>query len=137
MEHETYIEMLIDNFRIYYPTENVNGMKFEYDEHFNPHELIIHFPDGTTKVYDDMNKSIRVIYTDRTNISEDAWRREFVRRIKILMLRHSMTQEELANRLGISQPTLSGYLTGRNMPSFYFVTKLAKVLDCSPNDLYL
>lgn len=131
------VDLLVNNFLLYFPTENVHGIEFDYNENFNPFELLIKYPDGTVKVYDDSNRSIRIIYFDQENISDEAWKKEFARRVKWKMRRKGYTQEELAEELGTTQAMISGYLNGKNIPSFRFVTKLAKILDCTPNDLYI
>lgn len=135
------IDVLVNNFFLYFPTENVQGIEFNYNENFNPFELLIKYPDGTIKVYDDIDKSIRIICHSREDISEDIyediWKREFARRIKWRMQRKGYTQEELAAEVGTSQTMINRYLTGKTIPSFYMVTRLATVLDCTPNDLYI
>jgi len=131
------LDNLIDNFFLYFPTENIEGTDFECNENYNPFELIIKYPDGTVKVYDDLNRSIRIVSYNSGNVTDEIWKREFARRVKWRLHRKGYTQEELAAELGINRCTLNGYLTGKNMPGFRFVTKLAKALGCTPNDLYI
>lgn len=44
-----------------------------------------------------------------------------------------MTQTELATRLGIKQPTIGQYLSGRAMPALDTLANLCKVLDLDAN----
>ncbi|HIU80835.1 MAG TPA: helix-turn-helix transcriptional regulator [Candidatus Coproplasma excrementipullorum] len=44
-----------------------------------------------------------------------------------------MTQTELAARLGIKQPTIGQYLSGRAMPALDTLANLCKVLDLDAN----
>ena len=46
-----------------------------------------------------------------------------------------MTQTELARRLGIRQPTIGQYLSGRSMPALDTFANLCKVLDVDANDI--
>lgn len=46
-----------------------------------------------------------------------------------------MTQTELARRLGIRQPTIGQYLSGRSMPALDTFANLCKVLDLDANDI--
>ena len=43
-----------------------------------------------------------------------------------------MTQTELARRLGIRQPTIGQYLSGRSMPALDTFANLCAVLDVDP-----
>jgi DNA-binding Xre family transcriptional regulator len=97
-------------------------------------EIIVECDDGYTFAYDDLDKTIRMLPADSNNMSEEMWHREFGRKLRKLMFRKGLTQIELANKVGISQATLSNYITGRNMPGFYIIDKLARALDCSTDD---
>ena len=46
-----------------------------------------------------------------------------------------MTQTELAKRIGIIQPSLAQYLTGRAMPALDTFAKLCAVLDLDANEI--
>lgn len=46
-----------------------------------------------------------------------------------------MTQTELARRLGIRQPTIGQYLSGRSMPALDTFANLCKALDVDANDI--
>lgn len=41
----------------------------------------------------------------------------------------------IADRLGISRPTLSQYISGRILPSLTTFARLCEVIDCSPDDI--
>lgn len=52
-------------------------------------------------------------------------------RVKVLLAEHEMSQRELAFRSGISQATISGFLSGRNSDmKVSTIRKIAKVLGC-------
>jgi len=50
-------------------------------------------------------------------------------------LRRGLTQRQLAERLGVSPPTISHWETGRWRPPRYRIGQLATVLGVAPNDL--
>lgn len=54
------------------------------------------------------------------------------KRIKIARLKKGITQEELAQRLGISYPTLSKYENEHRIPDAILLSHMAKELDCNP-----
>lgn len=52
-------------------------------------------------------------------------------RIKSLRLAHSMNQKDFANRIGISQPTLSCYENGTAFPSIEILINIASIFGVS------
>ena len=48
-----------------------------------------------------------------------------------------MTQNDLSEKLHISQSMVSWYLTGRALPGYVILKNMAKVLNCSVEELYL
>ena len=55
------------------------------------------------------------------------------KRIAEAIRQSGMTKTELANRLGIKQPTVRQYLSGRAMPALDTLANLCKVLDVDTN----
>ena len=48
---------------------------------------------------------------------------------------HGMTQKELADKLGISDKTVSKWETGKGMPDMDFLIPLCSALDINVNEL--
>lgn len=48
-----------------------------------------------------------------------------------------MTQEELGNRLGVVRATVSAWECGTNTPSINMAFRVAEILGCSVEQLYL
>ncbi len=58
---------------------------------------------------------------------------EMIRERLIESIRTSgLTQTEIAKRLGIKQPTIGQYLSGRSMPALDTFANLCKILDADP-----
>ena len=58
---------------------------------------------------------------------------EMIRERLIESIRISgLTQTEIAKRLGIKQPTVGQYLSGRSMPALDTFANLCKILDADP-----
>ncbi len=66
-----------------------------------------------------------------TMISSDIIRKRLAEAIR----QSGMTQTELACKVGIKQPTIGQYLSGRAMPSLETFANLCKVLDVSSDDI--
>lgn len=59
----------------------------------------------------------------------------FADRLKKFRTDLDMKQEELADKIGVSQKTISSWEVGRSEPTMREVAKLCKVLDCTVEDL--
>lgn len=126
------LDEMLKNLQLYFPT--VASRMIEYQDS-GDFELVVRCDNSETFIYDDLDKTIRMLPSDSESMTEDMWRREFGRRLRKRMIRKGMTQSELAEKVGISQVMLSNYITGRSMPGFYIVDKLVRALDCSTDDL--
>ena len=59
-----------------------------------------------------------------------------IRRKLVDAIRHSgLSQVEIAAKLGIAQPTVAQYLSGRAMPALDTFANLCIVLDLDPSDI--
>ena len=56
-------------------------------------------------------------------------------KLAIIRKQKKMTQEMLAERLGLSSTTVSQYERGVRNPNITTLAKIAKVLECTFNDL--
>ena len=95
-------------------------------------ELEIHNKDGSIDIYNDMNHSLG---SKIDTCSDAGWKKEFARRLRKKIAMRGITQTNISELTGISQPLLSLYVQGKSLPSAQKVSALAKVLGCSVNDL--
>lgn len=56
--------------------------------------------------------------------------------LKDIRQKRQISQVQLANRLAVSNRTISHYETGKRTPSLATIKKLAIALHCKPTDLY-
>jgi len=61
----------------------------------------------------------------------------FGKAVKIRRIELSISQEDLANRAGLSRSFLSGVELGNRQASVSTVWRLAEALECQPSDLWL
>lgn len=127
-------ESMFRNFCMYFPSE-VNNVKHYRVDPMIPNELILQCQDGSVYIYNDYKNTIRKIIQNSDELTEEERRSEFGRKLRYLISKNGYTQAEFADLVGISQPILNGYITGRNTPSFTVVCRLSDILGCSTDDL--
>ena len=57
---------------------------------------------------------------------------EIRERLNEAIRKSGLTQTEIANRTGVTQPTIGQYLSGRAMPALDTFANLCEVLDADP-----
>lgn len=122
---------ILRNCEMYFPfltDDAVATIDIGYDE------LLIELNDGERYVYNNLERTIRRASTDRSNVTEEEFRREFGIRLRNIMVLKCLTQSELAERSDVSQVSISKYMSGKSTPSFYTLHKLSKALGCSIED---
>lgn len=103
----------------------------------NEWDLLITFKNGKKFIYDTFTNYYRgVFYETVDELTDEQEKKEFSRRLRILMKRKFITQEQLAELLGTSQTMISRYMNGQCLPSVLIVRKIAKILDCSMDELF-
>jgi transcriptional regulator with XRE-family HTH domain len=60
-----------------------------------------------------------------------------VKRLFISELQNGLTQKEIAERVGTSQPHVSSWLSGQRIPSSKNLMKLCKVIEKTPMEFYV
>lgn len=123
---------LLENLKIYFPflSKDIQGW-MKNDEW----GITVRTKQGETFFYDDYEHTIRRLPAYSRDMTEEQCRMEFGYRLRRIMYKKGMTQAELSELTGISQPQISTYLSGKNSPSFYKVDRIAKALGCSTDDL--
>ena len=122
------MHQLIDDFNKWLPS--IARHAISYHEGYRA-ELIIELDDGDWISYDGFNRTVRNLPFDSNDMSEIEFRREFGIRLSDIMWHKGVSETRLAELTGISQVSISNYITGKTTPSFYIVDKIAKVLGCS------
>lgn len=55
--------------------------------------------------------------------------------IRRLRIKANLTQEELALEVGVTQGSVAQWESGATCPAFNKISKIAKALHCTPNDI--
>lgn len=68
--------------------------------------------------------------------TESELRRQWGEAIRARRLALALTQDVLAKRVGVEQPTVSDWETGSSAPTLANQIAIARVLACDPRDLF-
>lgn len=120
-----------ENMKLHFPLIAEHAVEFIQDDRTS---IILKLKTGESFLYDDLDKTMRKLPSDSGSMTEPELRREFIFRVRKIMILKGITQTELSEMTGISQPVLNNYLSGKNTPGFYAVDKIAKALKCSVDD---
>lgn len=123
------IAKYIQRFKLHYPLTASNVHEFYYDSDLD--ELIFISDDNSLWCYEDVNNTVHCISDNYKNISDDEYKKEFGRRLQKIMLKKRITQDDLTEKTGISQCTISKYVNGISVPSFINAVKIADALHYS------
>lgn len=101
-----------------------------------PFELMLIYKDGVKAVYNITFDEIRVLTVpeERDLISEDEWRTSFSKLLCAIMARNNISQSELVIRTGINKDDIIRYCSGKVIPPFNAVDKIARALECPLDD---
>ena len=97
-------------------------------------EIMVTTTDGQRYIYNDSEQSIRRL-PDPRDMTEEECLQEFGYRLRNIMKCRAVSQPELADMTGISQPRISNYMRGQISPGFFNLDKIARALDCLIEDL--
>ena len=63
------------------------------------------------------------------------WKKKFGKNLEKLMTEKGINQTDLSRKADISQPRIHDYLEGKCIPNGWRLVNIAKVLECSVDDL--
>lgn len=118
LEHE------IEEFKNFYPTY---GQMIEEFKKVDIDLVRVKLTDGRIGYFNTISYYFDLVYMVGFSY-EKAWRYAFKTLLANRMDYKYMSQSDLSKASGISQGTISGYLSGRKMPSTVSIVKLAKAL---------
>lgn len=101
-------------------------------------EITVKIKDGKKYAYDFMTRRAYPVRDQNDNdidISEEEWRDMFAHNLNKKMRNVTMSQDRLAEEVGISQVMISKYVNGLATPSSLNLIKIAKALQCSIHEL--
>lgn len=125
-------DYMYKNAKMYYPSMINEAVEYGC---INDHEIVFIFEDGSRVIYDDFDKTIRSITNVNSTPTADQYKKDFSIRLHRLLCYKGISQQELADLIGVDQSIISKYMRGTHAPSLYTACAIAKALNCSLNDL--
>ena len=127
----TDTEYLIERFRNDYPymADEIVDSKLH-----DKWTIDLIMKNGEKLRYDSIEGLSRTL-KETSSIDDDEWKKALGRRIKRYIWSKGFTQQQLADRTGISQYLISRYINGYVSPSARNLKKIADALSCSADDL--
>ena len=102
----------------------------------NEYDLFVSYKNGEKYIIDTFHNTFSGFYPEGYILSDEEWEMSFRKRLRQRLSRRRMTQEELANRLGISRTTVNRYINGETIPSALMLKKISLVLNCDINEFF-
>ena len=99
-------------------------------------QVVFRTPDGLLGIYDGLRHITRQVFDDFDKMEEFWFNREISCNIEHQMILAGYTEETLAEAIGVSAKTVYNYLNGKTAPRTDTLFKIAKVLGCTPDDLF-
>lgn len=102
--------------------------------------ILVTLEDGTRIEYNSFDNTIKdvtkfYIHDSEENVDEEQWRKEFGRKLRLAITNRGISQEKVADRVGISRQMMTRYVRGSSTPSGYILSKLSEILDCDVREL--
>lgn len=119
------IDYLIDDLKLY--NKWIYEDAYDYNVLDNTN-LIVTLNDGRRYFYDYSVHSGRFL-PDEHDYTYDEYKKEFSYRLFYLMKRRHITQKELSEMTGISEYSISAYITEKSIPSSFNLDRISKALE--------
>ena len=127
-------DVTFSKFKTYFPIMAEKAVDY-YRSGINA--IVVLMNDGSRLEYHSTMNTIRSIVssTEEKAFTEDNYQRDFSYNLMSKMVDAGLTQSSLAEKTGISQVSISRYLNRKALPNIYNCEKIARVLNCSINEL--
>lgn len=102
----------------------------------NEYDMFVKFKDGRKYIYDTYRGGFSGFYPENYELTDEEWGRSFKTRLRKIMDRNMITQEELAERLGLSRRTINRYVNGETVPTALMLNKISRALKCPLDEFF-
>lgn len=134
IEKTAKYENYFKNYLLYYPFQGEHVVDWWPSGNY---EINIRFDNGKVFFYNDLTGYSGPVkrFDGISEIRQGEWTIRFAQRFTRALDEHNLTQKMLSERTGITEANLSLYSNGRAIPSAMTLSKLAKAIGCSADEL--
>lgn len=125
-------KMIMEQFQMYFPDLYEQGIDWWKS---GPYHITVLLNDNSRVEFDSSNNTIRWVPKLDRSVDSEQLRKEIGRNIRKYIIYRGMRQQEVAEKLGITEAMLSRYINGTSMPGIDKLHGLASVLGCQVNEL--
>ena len=129
-KYENYFK----NYLLYFPFQGEHIIEWWPSGNY---QITIQFDNGELFFYNNLTGYSGPVkrFDEVSEITLGEWKMRFAQRFMRALEEHNLTQRMLSERTGITESNLSLYSNGRAVPSAMTISKLAKAIGCSADDL--
>lgn len=102
----------------------------------NEYDLFVLYKNGNKYIIDTFHNTFCGFYPEGHILTDEEWEIGFRKRLRQRLSRNRMTQEELADKLGVSRITINRYVNGETIPSALMLKKISLALNCDINEFF-
>lgn len=124
--------LILDQFKMYFPDLYDQGVDWWKS---GPYHITILLRDNSRVEFDSSENTVRWVSKIDHTIDNEVLRKEIGRNIRKFITYRGIRQQEVSEKVGITEAMLSRYINGTSMPGIDKLHKLAGVLGCHVDDL--
>ena len=124
--------MILEQFRMYFP--NLYDRTIDWWKS-GPYHITVLLDNNDRVEFDSSDNTIRWIPKFDRSVDGDIFRKEIGRNIRKFIIYRGLRQQEVSEKVGITEAMLSRYINGTSMPRLDKLYDLARVLNCRVEDL--
>ena len=125
-------EVIIDQFKMYFPNLYERGVDWWKS---GPYHITVLLDDNSRVEFDSSENAIRWVSKIDHSTDNGILRKEIGRNIKKFITYRGIRQQDVCEKVGITQAMLSRYINGASMPGIDKLYNIASALNCTLDDL--
>lgn len=118
-----------------YIKTNIDINDIKILEYITDYDILIIFNNDKKYIYDTFLNSYRYLKYNKKDLTEEEWLYEYGDRLKQIMKRKNISQNQLASYINIDQSLISRYISGQCIPSSFIFYKIMDALNCTTKDI--